>query len=143
MANYPWRDLNRETIQQRVERQIVYTLDEALGFVGLKLVLACLVNIALPDRLQRTLVRAEQDAAGALGRALALQKYLDVFGDEMPRLMPYITQWELLNVMPDHSHIQFLLTDLDVPGSKPGANGTAPPLFVMQLPLQASRVNGT
>jgi hypothetical protein len=136
LAGYSWRKLNQAEIQPRLERQFGQILATCLKGIGLKIMSVCLVKIGLPGALQNTILRAERDAIEPQGRLLVLKQYLDFFGPDMAQAMPYIVQWELLNVMHKKDGQQFLFTDSAISLSQkpPGGNGKAEPLFPMPLP---------
>ena len=136
LAGYSWRKLNQLEIQSRLERQFRQILATCLKSIGLKITSVCLVKIELPGTLQNTILRAERDAIEPQGRLLVLKQYLDIFGPDMAQAMPFIIQWELLNVMHKKDGQQFLFTDsaLTLSQKPPGSNGAVQPVFQMQLP---------
>jgi hypothetical protein len=109
VAHYPWRELSREEVQQRLERQLTQTLADRLKRIGLTVMAGCLVKTELPVQLQRSLIQAEEDVVEAQGRVAVLKGYLEIFGNNLPQVMPYIMQWELLNTIHKHNP-QILLT---------------------------------
>lgn len=136
LADYSWQTLPQQKVQQRLERQLTQTLAEYLEKVALKLMAVCLVRTILPDKLQRTIVQAEQDGVEPRGRALVLREYFDIFGANLAQAMPYIVQWELLNTLHKNGNAQLLFT-----GTAPSLPDTAdqeqptPPIFQMKLPI--------
>lgn len=136
LSCYNWCKLNQPETQSRLERQLMQTLATCLEGIGLKIISVCLVKIELPGTLQNTILRAERDAIEPQGRLLVLKQYLDLFGPDIAQAMPYIVQWELLNVMHKKDGQQFLFTDsvLTLNQKSPGSNGATQPLFQMQLP---------
>jgi hypothetical protein len=109
VAHYPWRELSREEIQQRLERQLTHTLADRLKGIGLTVIAGCLVKTELPVQLQQSLIQAEEDVVEAQGRVAVLKRYLEIFGANLPQAMPYIMQWELLNTI-HRNNPQILLT---------------------------------
>ena len=135
LAGYSWHKLNQPGIQSRLERQFRQILATCLKSIGLKIISVCLVKVELPGTLQNTILRAERDAIEPQGRLLVLKQYLDIFGPDMAKAMPYIVQWELLNVMHKKDGQQFLFTDSALSlNQKSSGNGSAQPVFQMQLP---------
>jgi regulator of protease activity HflC (stomatin/prohibitin superfamily) len=136
LASYSWRKLNQPEIQSRLERQFEQILATCLKSIGLKIISVCLVKIELPGTLQNTILRAERDAIEPQGRLLVLRQYLDLFGPDMAQAMPYIIQWELLNMMHKKDGQQFLFTDSALTlNQKPrSSDGAAQALFPMRLP---------
>jgi hypothetical protein len=136
LSCYNWPKLNQPETQSRLERQLRQTLANCLKGIGLKIISVCLVKVELPGTLQNTILRAERDAIEPQGRLLVLKQYLDLFGPDMAKAMPYIVQWELLNVMHKKDGQQFVFTDSALTlNQKPrGSNGKAEPFFQMQLP---------
>jgi hypothetical protein len=136
LTNYSWRELSRPAIQERLERQLTQTLAEYLKIMGLKIMSVCLVKIELPVNLQRTIVQTERDGIEPRGRAMVLKEYFDIFGHDLAQAMPYIVQWEWLNVMRKKDGQHVVLADLALsPDKRPSDAGPAQPLFQMQLPL--------
>jgi hypothetical protein len=139
LADYSWQTLQQQNIQQRLERQLTHTLAESLEKVALKLLAVCLVRTTLPDKLQRTIVQAEQDGVEPRGRALVLREYFDIFGADLAQAMPYIVQWELLNTLHKNGNAQLLLTSTAPPlPDNPDQGQPAPPVFQMKLPIGPS-----
>lgn len=137
IAQHSWRDLSREQVQKRVERQLTQTLADRLKMVGLEIVAVCLVKTELPANLQKTLIQAERDNIEAQGRATVLKNYVEVFGDNLPQAMPYIMQWELMNTIHKNGDPKILLTNETISPKIPlPTNGATPPLFQVQLPMQ-------
>jgi hypothetical protein len=134
-----WQALGHEEVQKRLERQITCTLADRLKSIGLNIFSVCLVKTELPVNLQKTLIQAEQDSIEAQGRAKVLKSYFEFFGDSLPKAMPYIIQWELMNTIHKNGDPQILLTaeGLSTKPSLPlnGAN-RLPPVLHMQLPMQ-------
>ncbi len=136
IAGYAWRELGKQTIQQRLERQLTQTLADYLKVVGLTVMSVCLIRTELPDTLQQTIIRAERDGIEPRGRALVLKEYFEIFGHDLPQAMPYIVQWELLNTLQKNGKAQFLLTSSALsPEGQPSGAGSIPPIFQMQLPV--------
>ena len=137
IAQRPWRELSREQAQKRLERQLTRTLDDRLKMVGLEIVAVCLVKMELPVNLQKTLIQAEQDNVEAQGRATVLKNYLEIFGDELSQAMPYIIQWEMMNTVHKNGDPKILLTNESLsPKISVPTNGTTPPSFQVQWPMQ-------
>jgi hypothetical protein len=135
LASYSWRKLSQPEIQSRLERQLTQTLTACLKIIGLKIMSVCLVKIGLPGNLQNTILRAERDGIEPRGRALVLKQYFDIFGHDIAQAMPYIIQWELLNVMHKKDGQQFVFTNsLLSPDQQPPGNGSIQSVFQMQLP---------
>jgi hypothetical protein len=44
------------------------------------------------------------------GRALILKEYFDLFGHNLPQVMPYLAQWELLSKLRKDSNLDLILT---------------------------------
>ena len=138
VAQYPWRELNREEVQKRLERHVTQTLADRLKRIGLDIFTVCLVKTELPDGLQKTLLQAEKDTIEAQGRASVLKSYFEIFGASLPTAMPYIVQWELMNTIHKNGDPTVLLTNenLSAQPQLPMNGITRPPVFHMQLPLQ-------
>ncbi len=138
-AQYPWRELNREEVQKRLERQLTQTLADRLKQVGLNILAICLIKTELPDGLQKTLLQAEKDTIEAQGRARVLKSYFEIFGAGLSTAMPYIVQWELMNTIHKNGDPTVLLTGEGLPAKSPQlpVNGTArSPMYHLQVPLQ-------
>ena len=138
IAQCPWRQLSQERAQKQLERHLTRTLADNLKMVGLGVVGVFLVKMELPDKLQQTLIQAEQDDVEAQGRATVLKKYLEIFGDKLPQAMPYIIQWEMMNTVHKNGDPKILLTHENLsPKSLVPTNGTtAPSVFQLQWPMQ-------
>jgi hypothetical protein len=135
LSCYNWPKLNQPETQSRLERQLMQTLANCLKSIGLKIISVCLVKVELPGALQNTILRAERDAIEPQGRLLVLKQYLDLFGPDIAQAMPYIVQWELLNVMHKKDGQQFVFTDSALSlNQRSSGNGSAQPVFQMQLP---------
>ncbi len=145
IAVHPWQNLAGENTRERIERQLKQTLADRLGFVALSVLSINLVKIEIPSNLQETLIFAQQEQIEARARAKVLKHYLKIFGSNLPQVMPYIIQWELLNTV-HKNNPQILLTGagLSINGAvtEPalainpvGANNSTPQ-YQMQLPLQ-------
>lgn len=130
VGQHPWRNLKREEIKQRLERRLAQTLADRVKIMGLNILAFCLVKIELPDNLQRTLTRAEQDMAEAQGRLEVLKGYREVFGESMHQAMPYIIQWEMLNTI--HKNDPQILLSAATP---PPDALTPGPVYQLQLPV--------
>lgn len=130
LLGYTWVELSRPGVQPRLERRLSQTVSEFVKVVGLKVQTICLVKVELPTTLQRTLVQAEQDSLEPRGRAQLLQEYFKIFGADLPRVMPYIIQWELMNTLRKNDHTQLVLTN-----SALSLDGHAASQPVYQLPL--------
>lgn len=136
VADYSWRELGKQSIQQRLERQLTQTLAEYLKVVGLKITSVCLVKIELPEPLQRTIIQSERDGLEPRGRAQVLKEYFDIFGHDLTQAMPYIVQWELLNALRKNGKSQFLLASPALSLDERVFDGRSHrPVFQMQLPL--------
>lgn len=110
VADYSWQDIGRENVQPRLERQLTWTLAERLRGVGINLSGACLIKLALPIGLEKTLVRAAQDKVEVQGRLAVLQEYQKLLGPNLPQVMPYLVQWELLTILHRSGNLQLLST---------------------------------
>jgi hypothetical protein len=138
LARYRWRELKDETTQADLEAQLNGALAERLEIVGLEVIAVSLIKTELDDRLQRTIVRAEQDGLEAGGRAKVLKEYLEIFGDSLPQAMPYIIQWELLNSLHKKGNQQLLLaaSNLSLQAPAPLPNPEPPPArYQLSLPI--------
>ncbi len=136
VADYAWRDLGRQQVQERLERQLTQTLADRLKTIGLDIGSVCLVKTELPLNLQKTLIQAERDQIEAQGRAAVLKEYFDIFGDSLPRAMPYIIQWELLNTIHKNDHPQLLLTAAGLSLEPPLPEAGLPDaVYQMELPV--------
>ena len=136
MADYPWRELGKQPVQQRLERQLAQTLADQVKLVGLRLLSISLVKTELPADLQRTILQAERDSIEPRGRALVLKEYFDIFGDDLAQAMPHIVQWEVVNTLRKNGRINLVLAAASLPIDGPSPKGEMPqPLFQMQLPL--------
>lgn len=138
VAQYTWRKLNREEIQQRLERHLAQILGDRLKVVGLKIMGVCLVKTELPAGLQHTFIQAEKDAIEAEGRAKVLKSYFEIFGPNLAKVMPHIIQWEVVNAVHKKGDAKALLAS-DGISLKPvlSLNDTAPNrMYQKQLPLQ-------
>lgn len=127
---YKWEELSQPGVQTRLERRLGQTVSEFVKVVGLRVLTVCLVKIELPSALQQTLVQVHQDSLEPRGRAQVLQEYVKIFGADLPRVMPYIIQWELMNTLHKNSQTQLLLTN-----SALSLNGHTASQPVYQLPL--------
>lgn len=135
LAGYAWSELSKAETQPKLERRLTQTLADALKVIGLKITAVYLVKIELPADLQRTLLQTEQDGLEPRGRAGVLKEYFDLFGHNLPQAMPYIVQWELLNMLRKNGNPNLILT---AAGLSLGSEHTSEPLpsvFQMQLPL--------
>ncbi len=137
LAGYPWRGLNSEELQQRLEQQLGLTLADRLKKVGLDLLSVSLVKTELDPALQQTIIRAERDQIEARGRALVLREYLQTFGPNLPYAMPHIVQWELLNLLHKNGQTQFLLSAAGLTPGGPVSEAALPqPVLQFKLPLE-------
>ncbi len=135
LADFNWRDLGQEAVQQRLERRLTQTLATLLKIFGLNLMAVCVVKTELPADLQRTIIQAERDSLEPRGRALALKEYFDLFGHDLTRAMPHIVQWELLNLLRQNGQTNLILTGTGLALDRESAgHEPAPPLYQMQLP---------
>lgn len=130
LLSYTWEELNRPGVQSRLERRLGQTISELVKVVGLKVSAVCLVKVELPSALQQTLIQVHQDSLEPRGRAQMLQEYFKIFGADLPRVMPYIIQWELMNTLHKNDHTQLLLTN-----SALSLNGHTASQPFYQLPL--------
>lgn len=135
VAHRPWQEINRDEVQNRMERQFVQTLGDRLKGMGLQIMVGNVIRSELPESLQRTLIQGEEDRAEASSRAKVLQSYFEVFGPNLPQAMPYIVQWEMLNTIHKNNPQILLtpnglLTELIHPNS-----GTLGSEFQLQLPI--------
>jgi len=136
VAHYPWRELSREEVQQRLERQLTQTLADRLKRIGLTVIAGCLVKTELPVQLQKSLIQAEEDIVEAQGRAAVLKSYLEIFGNNLPQVMPYIMQWELLNTI-HKNNPQILLTPAALTDKAALLEpNSAQPVYQLHLPIQ-------
>lgn len=110
VADYSWQDIGRENIQPRLERQLAWTLAERLRGIGVNLSGVCLIKLTLPIGLEKTLVRAVQDKVEVQGRLAVLQEYQKLLGPNLPQVMPYLVQWELLTMLHRSGNLQLLST---------------------------------
>ena len=55
--------------------------------MGLEMMAVTMVNTELNERLQRTIIRSEQDGIEAGGRAKVLKEYLEIFGSRLAQAM--------------------------------------------------------
>ncbi len=133
LANYLWTELGRETIHNRLERQVTQTLADQLSVVGLSLISVSLVKIELPATLQQTIIQAERDSLEPRGRVQVLKEYFEIFGSNLAQAMPYIVQWELLNTLHKNDGVQVLMTSSVLSPDKQPAG--VEPLFQLQLPM--------
>ena len=136
VADYDWINLGRQAIQERLERQLVHTLTGRLEKIALKVNGVFLVNIALPVGLQKTLLRAEQDCIEATGRARVLQEYSNIFGRQIPAAMPYILQWETMNMLRKNGQSHLLLAQANLPLYGCPPDDAPPATFQLQLPIR-------
>lgn len=136
IADYTWRDLSRDTIKERLERQLVKTLDDRLKIIGLNVFAVYPVNIELPVNLQKTLIQAERDNIEAQGRTEVLKKYLEIFGDNLAQAMPYIIQWELMNSVHKNGDPKILLTTENMQPRPTFPISGGPPMYQLQVPVQ-------
>lgn len=110
LANHSWQDLGQQRVQQHLEQQLTLILDKRLKGIALNISNVSLIKTALPVNLQKTLVQAEQNGIEARGRAVVLKEYFRIFGKNLPKVMPYVVQWELLNVLHKNGGPQLILT---------------------------------
>jgi hypothetical protein len=135
VADYAWRQVGKQNIRERLERHLTQLLAEVLAPVGLKVMAACLVHISLPESLQRGLIQAEREVIETWGRALALQKYVEVFGDNLDQVMPHLVKWELVNALQHNGKVQLVLTDTALLPDAPSPDKATPTLYQLSLPL--------
>jgi hypothetical protein len=62
-----------------------------------------------------------------------LKEYAEVFGGDLARAMPYIIQWEMVNLLRKHGNPQVLLTNSGL--NLGGQSGSLEPSTILQLPL--------
>jgi len=136
LADHTWDGLGREGVQSRLERQITSTLAGRLKTMGLNISNVALIKTSLPPHLQHTLIRAEQDGVEAKGRATVLKEYFNIFGRDLPQAMPYIVQWELMNMLHKDGNLQ-LWSTANFPFAPAAAanGGDYQNMFQMTLPL--------
>ncbi len=143
VARYRWRELKQPYLQEQLEEQIGEALGERLKGLGLDVLGITLIKTALNDKLQRTIIRAEQDKIEARGRAAVLKQYFEIFGDSLSGAMPHIIQWELLNTLHKNGNSHLLLgaSNLSLGSSLPNVE-PAPSLFQMRLPVPSNGEQG-
>jgi hypothetical protein len=135
IANYSWQDIGRENVQSRLERQLTWTLAERLRGVGVNLSGVCLIRAVLPISLEKTLLRTVQDRVDVQGRLAVLQEYQKLLGPNLPQIMPYLVQWELLTMLHRSGNLQ-LLSTAKFPTDGPDAGDVWPnSMFQITLPL--------
>jgi hypothetical protein len=133
IAACPWKILSQEQVQAKLERRLTQTLDDALKKIGLKVMQVFLLKVTLPDDLQDAIVEVEKNSFEPRSRALILKEYAEIFGGDLARAMPYIIQWEMVNLLRKHSNPQVLLTNSGLNlGGQPGSHE---PSTILQLPL--------
>jgi hypothetical protein len=136
LVGYPRCDLRQQAIQQRLERQLTQTLADHLERIALDIISVCLVKIELPADLQETIIQAEQDGIETRGRATVLREYSDIFGQDLSQAMPYIIQWELLNLLHKNGNPQLLLTSSGLSlGTHLTDTTLTHPIFETKMPL--------
>ncbi len=111
LAAYAWSELGSKDRQAQLEWELAQTLTEYLEQIALCVTGVHLIRTALPLNLQKTLVRAEQDGVEAGGRARVLKDYFNTFGGHMSDAMPYIMQWESMNVLHKSGKPHLLLSN--------------------------------
>lgn len=134
MADYDWPNLGRQAVQEQLERRLAMTLTGRLEKMALKVDGIYLVNIGLPVGLQKTLLQAEQDCIEATGRARVLQQYFNIFGRQIPAAMPYILQWETMNMLHKNGQSHLLLAQANLPLHACPPDDVSPTIFQLQLP---------
>ncbi|MEW5956823.1 MAG: SPFH domain-containing protein [Chloroflexota bacterium] len=143
LARYRWRELKDQAIQEELEQQLNRGLNERLSAIGLEVMAITLVKTELDERLQQTIVRAEQDGIEAGGRAKVLKEYFEIFGSSLAQAMPYIIQWELLNTLHKKGNPQLLLAASNLSLGTAVPNGETPPSrYQLSLPVFQSSANG-
>jgi regulator of protease activity HflC (stomatin/prohibitin superfamily) len=140
LARYRWQQIKEDDVQEQLEQHLRDALIERLKIVALDVIAVTIVSTDLDDQLQRTVVQAEQSEVEARGRATVLKKYFEIFGDSLPQAMPYIIQWELLNMLHKKGNQQLLLTAAGLtPDSGLTNAGLPQPVFQMKLPSPQDR----
>jgi len=129
IIGHRWRDLATQSVQQRLERQLAATLASRIKVVGLSVMSVNLVNVALPEELQQTLVEAQQTQIQSNVWAEVLERYLAVMQGVSPRTLHLILQWALLDAI-RHNNPQILLTS----GGLLAGNQNEPSLVVNKIP---------
>lgn len=138
IATYSWREISKQKVQEQLERLLTQTLAGYMANIGMKVSGVFLIKIELPTDLQNTILQTERDGIEPRGRALVLKEYFEIFGTDLPQVMPYIVQWETLNVLHKNGKAQFLLTHSGLTSAPNGhfsGNGSAQPLLQMPLPF--------
>lgn len=135
LVGYAWQELGKVETQHKLERRLTQTLADALKVIGLKIIAVYLVKIELPADLQQTLIQVEQDGLEPRGRAAVLKEYFDLFGHNLPQAMPYIVQWELLNMLRKNGNPNLILTASGLSLDQDHTPEPVPSVFQMQLPL--------
>jgi hypothetical protein len=102
VSHYSWRTLNRQSVQERLERHLCEVLSELVAGVGLRITECCVTNIQLPDHLLETRMRMEE-----------LKDYADVLRTDFVQLMPHLTKLQLINTMDKHGGTPVILTAPD------------------------------
>jgi regulator of protease activity HflC (stomatin/prohibitin superfamily) len=135
LAGHSWRELGKQTLQQRLEQQLSQSLTNYLKEFGLKVTSVCLVQTELPDNLQNTIVETEQEGLELRDRASALKACADIFDGGLSQTMPYTMQWELLCLLHKNGQPRRWLTNSDLSLGQPVSNGKVTrPMFQMRLP---------
>ena len=100
LSGYSWRNLNHQSVQERLERHLHEVLSDRVSGIGLQIFECCVTSIQLPDRLLETCRRKEE-----------LKEYADVLGTELVQLMPDLIQLQLINTMDKHGGTPIFLTN--------------------------------
>ena len=136
LGDYSWQNLDRKVIRQRVERLLLRTLATRLEKLAVNILSLGLMKITPPPTLQRTLVRAEQDRVEAQGRISVLNDYFEIFGGDLPQAMPYVIQWEFLNMLHKQENPNVVLAAANL--FQPGSTVNSEPMqqvFQMRFPI--------
>lgn len=124
LANRDWQNLKTEEAQEGLERVIKEKLTERVQKLGLAINGVSLAKIELNSELMQTITQAEQNLVEAAGRARVLKTYLDIFGQDLPVVMPYIKDWDLLGLLHKNKNLQPMLMTTGFSGS-PGESNRA------------------
>jgi hypothetical protein len=134
-AHQPWRELDKEQVKIRLERQFTQTLADRLKMMGLNVLAVYLIKVELPVNLQKTLVQAERDFIEAQGRIEVLRQYFEIFGSDLARVLPYILQWEMMNLLHKKGDPKMLLASESIVPKLSWPINDTPPVYQLQLPV--------
>ncbi len=137
LANHEWHSLKTEQVQENLEQLVKEKLAERVQGVGLSITGVTVVKVELSPDLMQTITQSEQNVVEATGRARVLKIYLEIFGEDLSRVMPYIKDWELLGLLHKNKNLQPLLMTAGF-SSSPGENNGPQAQPIVQVTTNGS-----